>query len=406
MAAVDFTSLASRALRPRDRPPEPWLNPAIYAAEKLTGGEVNVTTRLDLARALAGPARWDFMVVDIEGGWRWLASRLFIFSVLLKEVHDLQAVVIVESNTGLSKKLLGITTPDGVQSGLARRYPWFDAQLMQAANLTGVGAFRRRIPLPAALQTLEAFIDSIQNTVPPIGDPVEWSQIEPGRLWEHSPWLTMREVITELSPGFYDPRESTVRRAAVEDDFPLYADVMRRREPFVAAVNDRGEFLDLFNKQAIVNRLVNELNGAFGMAVHVAGDLIMGDKTSSQGDTFNISGQIGAVYAKATLSGVINNVASFGAASPEARDGIKQALEQLSALLETLPETQAAIARKIADNAKDVVEAGQTGDDKGFFEGCADTLRSWSEKVSSTVPAILSAANTLISAVGQVHGWF
>jgi hypothetical protein len=84
-----------------------------------------------------------------------------------------------------------------------------------------------------------------------------------------------------------------VRRPTVEADFALYADVMRRREPFVAAVNDRGEFLDLFNKQAIVNRLVNELHGAFGTAVHIAGDLIVGNKTAS-GDTFNISGQIGA----------------------------------------------------------------------------------------------------------------
>jgi hypothetical protein len=83
-----------------------------------------------------------------------------------------------------------------------------------------------------------------------------------------------------------------------------------------------------------------------------------------------------------------------------------RALEQLSALLDTVPETQAAIARKIADNAEEVVKAGQTGDDKTFFEGCADTLRSWSEKVSSNVPAILTAANTLISAVAQVRGWF
>lgn len=404
MAVVDFTVLASRALRTLDRPAEPWLNPEIYAADKLTGGEVNVTTRRDLAEALAGPARWDFMVVDIAGGWRWLASRLFIFSVLLREVHGLQAVVIVDSNVGFEKKLLGITTPDGVQAALARRYPWFDAQLMHAASLTRVGAFRSRIPLPAALQTLEAFIDGIQDKQPPI-DLLEWSQIEPGRLWEHSPWLTIGEVIPELSPAFYDPRASTVRRATVEADFALFADVMRCREPFVAAVNYRGEFLDLFNKQAIVNRLVNELHGAFGTAVHIEGDLIMGDKTAS-GDTFNISGQIGAVYAKATLSGVINNINSFGAASAEARDGIRQALEQLSALLDTLPETQAAFARKIADNAKEVVEAGQTGDDKTFFEGCADTLRSWSEKVSSTVPAILIAANTLISAVAQVRGWF
>jgi hypothetical protein len=50
-----------------------------------------------------------------------------------------------------------------------------------------------------------------------------------------------------------------------------------RRRAIVAAVSDRGEFLDLFNKQAIVNRLVNELHGAFGTAVHIAGDLIMGD---------------------------------------------------------------------------------------------------------------------------------
>jgi hypothetical protein len=145
------------------------------------------------------------MVVDIEAGWRWLASRLFIFSVLLKEVHDLQAVVIVESNAGFQKKLLGITTPDGVQEALARCYPWFDAQLTQAANLTGVSTFRSRIHLPAALQTLEGFIDSIQVPTPPAPDLPEWSQIEPGRLWEHSPWVTIGEVVGKLSPSFYDP---------------------------------------------------------------------------------------------------------------------------------------------------------------------------------------------------------
>jgi hypothetical protein len=37
-------------------------------------------------------------------------------------------------------------------------------------------------------------------------------------------------------------------------------DVMRRREPCVAIANDRGEFLDLLPKQAIVDRFLDQVN--------------------------------------------------------------------------------------------------------------------------------------------------
>jgi choline dehydrogenase-like flavoprotein len=126
------------------------------------------------------------------------------------------------------------------------------------------------------------------------------------------------------------------------------------------------------------------------------------------GDTINLSGQFhGAVYVKSTLSGVINNVSQLPGTSPVIQDEIKQALERLSALLQALPEGQSPVAKKIADSAKDVVEAAaQPGSDKSFFEGCADTLKTWADKVGATVPAVVSAIDALIFAVGKVRGWF
>jgi hypothetical protein len=417
MTAVDFASLASKAMALPSPAPEPWLNPGIWAADQLAGGEVNTTTRLTLFKALEGPAHWDFIVVDIGDGKRWLASRLFIFSILLKELRGLRSVVIVESAAQVKRKLLGITTPDEVRSSLAARYPCFDKQLIEAVNVAAVAVFRNRISLDQAQELLNVFLDGLQSRLPPDQNGLEWSEIETGHLWEASPWLTRKKVNSDLSSTFYDLHESTIERASVHADLDLYTDVMRCQEPFVAIVNAQGEFLDLFYKQAIVDRFVDLLNGAFGTApvpplapvsIHVqGGELIMGDKnTTSGGDTINLSGQFhGAVYVKSTLSGVIKNVNNFGAASPQDQDEIKAALEKLSALLQTLPENLAPMGKKIADNAKEVVEAAQNGEDKSFFEGCANTLKTWAEKVSTTVPAIVSAASTLITAVGQVRGW-
>ena len=85
-------------------------------------------------------------------------------------------------------------------------------------------------------------------------------------LWERSPWLTTERVTSDLSGTFYNLHESTIQRASVHADFNLYCDIMRRREPCVAIVNAEGQFLDLFPKQAIVDRLLDHLNSALGAA--------------------------------------------------------------------------------------------------------------------------------------------
>jgi hypothetical protein len=302
METIDLAKLASRAVVSPPHALAPWHDPKIWAGDKLTGGEVTISTREDLFQILQGPARWDFIVADIEGGKRWLASRLFIFAILLKEIRGLRFVVIVQSDVGVERKLLGVTTPDEVQSALAARCPWFDEQLLKAANAAGVNVFRGRTSLAQARTVLDVFINDLQKPQPG-NNGMEWSEIASiPPLWERSPWLTSKRVISDLSGSFYDPRESTIQRESVHADFNLYCDIMRRREPCVAIVNAKGQFLDLFPKQAIVDRLLDQFNSAVGAAaaasgtIHI-GELTMGDKTTT---TTISGGTIGAVTSGGT----------------------------------------------------------------------------------------------------------
>jgi hypothetical protein len=291
MAEIDFAKFASRALSAPTRAPDPWRDPDIWAADKLIGGEVNTTTRLNLFGGLQNPVHWDFIVADIEDGQRWLASRLFIFAVLLKELRDLQFVVVVESVSGVPKRLLGVTTPDHVRSAFAASYPWFEDRLVEGAHAAKIGMFRSRMSVVQARTILDAFIDGLQRTTPPNIEIQEWSALGNGNLWERSPWLTNDKVTLNLSSTFFD--DSTIQRESIEKDFSLYRDIMRRQAPCVAVVNAKGEFLDLFPKQSILDRFLGQINSAMN-AIHLyvgeGGEIVMGDKTESHGSTTTFSG--------------------------------------------------------------------------------------------------------------------
>jgi hypothetical protein len=329
MEAIDVARFASRAVAAPFPAPEPWRDPRIWDSAKLTGGEVSSTTRMDLFDALRGPARWDFIVADIEGGKRWLSSRLFIFATLLKEIRGLRFVVIVQSDAGVERKLFGVTTPDKVQSALAARCPWFDEQLLKAANAAGVKVFRSPMSLDQAKAVLDVFIDGLQARSQPGNNDVEWSEIATRSLWERSPWLTTERVISDLSGTFYNLHESTIQRASVHADFNLYLDIMRRREPCVAIVNAEGQFLDLFPKQAIVNRFVDQVNSAAGATPLHIGDIVMGNSTTISGGTF------GAVTSGGTaIIGSINQTIN-GLLERDETKSVGTALRALSAAIES-----------------------------------------------------------------------
>jgi hypothetical protein len=96
---------------------------------------------MELFNSLKALSRWDYLLVDIEEGHFWLTSRLFIFSLLLRRVRGLRCVVVVETAKGLSRRLLGITTPEQLGQVLAGRFPWFNDALAEAFKAAGVPLF-------------------------------------------------------------------------------------------------------------------------------------------------------------------------------------------------------------------------------------------------------------------------
>jgi len=337
LAEIDFAKFASRALSAPTRAPEPWRDPHIWDADKLIGGAVNTTTRLNLFEALQNPVRWDFIVADIEDGHRWLASRLFIFAVLLKELGSLEFVVIVESLAGLPKRLLGVTTPDQVRSALATSYPWFEDRLGEGARAAKIGMFRSGVSVVQTKTILDTFIDGLQTTKSPGSEIPEWSALGNGNLWERSPWLTSDMVTQDLSSTFF--HNSTIQRESIEKDFSLYLDIMRRQTPCVAVVNAKGEFLDLFPKQAILDRFLGQINHAMG-AIHLyvgEGEIVMGDKNVSPGSTTTFSGSNFNFGAVNTGEGEINiGTINQGIDGLLKKDETKKVGEALAALTKAI----------------------------------------------------------------------
>jgi hypothetical protein len=250
--------VASRSATPLPPSPEPWRDAKIYEADKLTGGSVTQTTLMTLFGSLSELPQWDYIVVDIESGRRWLISRLFIFTLLLKEMLGLRCVVFVESARERRRKLLGITTPGKMRQALSERYRWFDDALLVASKEAEVRVFGDGITLAQAEKIMRCFIGTLQDQEDHREDP-EWSILGDGPLWERSPWLDGR-VVGDLSPVLYDRRESSIRRASRDADFGLYTALMTCKEPFAAVINDLDEFQELYDKQAIVNRFAEQMN--------------------------------------------------------------------------------------------------------------------------------------------------
>jgi hypothetical protein len=335
MEAIDVAKFASRAIASPSRALEPWRDPHIWEADKLCGGAVSSTTRMTLFDHLTGPVPYDYIVADIERGKRWLASRLFIFAILLKEFCGLRFVVIVESDA-VVRKLLGITTPDEVRSALAKRYPWFEEQLLKAANAAGLKMFSSSMSLDQVKEVLDVFIDGLQ-AYPQPGNHVEWSEISTTGLWERSPWLTSQRVTLDLSGTFFNPRESIIQRTVVNLDFRLYLEIMRRPGPCVAITDAEGQFVDLFPKHAILHRFLDQINFAMDVPsmetpVQIGGDIIMGNKTS--GDTIS-GGNIGAFISGGTATiGSINQTIN-GLLGKDETKSVGTALKALSAAIES-----------------------------------------------------------------------
>jgi len=268
--------------------PTPWLDPHVYAGSELFGGSVTSTTIMTLFERIRADMVWNYLIVDLGEGHSWLESRLYLFATILRRMGGLRCIVFVQSAQGHYRRFLGIARPESVQRALGEKYPWFH-QVFEGA-IAAVLA-ESSFPAPPALPTSVAdFISGVANAISAslpklepmpkdvaqavsekfIFDPnmqtttdpknPDWSQLGRTLSWDHSRWLTIERFNRELRIVVFDVELSQLEDTPDTTTEERTRALLRRRVPFVAIVNRRGEFQRLVDRQVLVEQVAAKLS--------------------------------------------------------------------------------------------------------------------------------------------------
>jgi len=236
-----------------------WSAPNLSDVRQLSPAEEfssQATALLDQIRSDYGS---DYAVIDLGAGQQWLTSRLFIFAVLLQRMRGLQCFVFVESTPATRRHFIRVASPDGVRCGLARRYPWLEeafakgySQIQNYQPLSNYGA----LDTWQATQLVQGFLKQIQQTVPPMGDPTEWTTLasETQQYWEHAKWLDGARLERVLHDFLQVP---SMPEAPDNSPDERVKAALRREGAFIALLEGDGRFKSLIDRQALLEALAN-----------------------------------------------------------------------------------------------------------------------------------------------------
>jgi hypothetical protein len=200
-----------------------------------------------------------FAIFDLDIGKTWLSSRLYLFTIILQNIHKLKRIVFICNRDGIKNSFVGITEPQQLRSALAKEYPWLEDAFPQAYIDTWRQIQRRHIfgsiDQITAMGIVPKFLGNIQRDHPPLGtsEASEWTKMKHKGTWEHAEWITidrLEEILGQALDTSSWISESEVRNKGKGD---LIRRVIYRAGDYVAILDkDRS-----FEKQTIIDK--NEL---------------------------------------------------------------------------------------------------------------------------------------------------
>jgi hypothetical protein len=279
------------------------LAPAIAATSMPLLDEIRTGTApaviADSAKAMLEQAQSttpaDFAEIAIGGGKEWLTSRLYIAAVMMERMRGMKVFVFVERGPATERRFLAVAPVRELRWALACRYPWLEAAWVAATKTAFPAPWRANAPnLPEgaewamnpsssvstsivsetgafapyqARSLVEQFITSLQKP-PPQNELVEgeWVALRGGSIKERAEWVT-HEMLESLLP-----RQAFNMWAPALPDAPRAKrtrSVLRRKNAFVALVQDDREFYRLVNRQA----LLEEIAASYSEEPETAGGL-------------------------------------------------------------------------------------------------------------------------------------
>jgi len=250
---------------------EPINVPSLSNIQQLDSTALTTDSSGILFQQIQSADRADYAIIDLGSGKEWLASRLYIFSVMLERMRGLKYLVFLNTSHKTIRSFMGVATPKKVRWCLAQNYPWLEwAYTNACTQLNGVVHAKADFTYLKIIKSgdggLEShrasmlvnnFLQSIQvmETDPPaVRD--GWTKLRDTK-WERSSLIDESSLVKLLESNLIDSRASHLPDLQESAQAKI---ILRRQGDVVGLVNDDGRFLNLINRKALLEKLAEMFN--------------------------------------------------------------------------------------------------------------------------------------------------
>jgi hypothetical protein len=239
------------------------MQPGSLDVRRLTEARVFDSYAASLFDQLAVQDEARVAVIDLGRGDMWLTSRLFLFTLLLRN-RGVRCLAFTHTRCEVPHSLLGLALPDDIRWALAQTSPWLEVAWAEAysSNVTGQtpgfpgphGAVSPAI----AMSIARSFVEKIQSAGLPPGNDGRWQEVPAAATsiptWEHTEWVR---------PDALDERIDAVldRGSRVLDDVSTPSKerarkVMLQRGPFVALVDGDNRLVGVVERYPLTDAVI------------------------------------------------------------------------------------------------------------------------------------------------------
>jgi hypothetical protein len=237
--------------------------------KQVEGSMLTESYKTELFKQFRSSRKDEYAVINVGEGQEWISSRLFVFAVMLQRMKSLKCIVFLHKTASAESAYLGTANIDRVRWAFAARQPWLEAAFAKAYAevapdpqlvtpftwiINDKGALQPEVAENIVRRYVHLLLPTpVPNPPVPPSPTTDWVKI--GNTYEHAKWVTADEV--EQALGIYLWRDSAHKQDNKKD---LLRNIMKSSSPYVAIVNEIGDFQSLVNRAELLDKIGHKIN--------------------------------------------------------------------------------------------------------------------------------------------------
>lgn len=262
---VEFEFETAREFSPK------WSNEYVEDIRKGVGAEGFSSGAMDLIQQFNTKGKFDYAVIDLNGGKGWLTSRLFIFSTLLSALKGINYWVFVDTHNSINKKYIGYIDSKSLRLQLADKFPWLAVSYSESVMEINQGNLKNLEEADSwtITQVIQNFLTKIQkeNENDPInagqGDRKEgetehedyddWVLLKGEAVLEKARFVDINQLRTLLgdliSTGSMEDREKVSENYLMEK-------ILLNKESLIPLIDSQNHFIGMIDLDPIKKKIL------------------------------------------------------------------------------------------------------------------------------------------------------